>query len=503
MTKGTIACYINYNILGSPLNTKHNQSRFIYLLNVENEGTLPLMGGVPFLMPSYGVSYMPMPKPKASETREAFLDRFMSNPKMKEEYPDETRRLAIASSLYEAYEEAQEDEKYKKKKDEYTQATSRIDYYDMPMDDASFKRTEEGYLKGIAPVTNIGVFTYSNPDGSLRRELRLPEEVMDEKSLKTLKLAPLTFSHPAEEVTSENIKQYQIGHLGDGVYNDAFRVYAPIVITDAESVDKVKMGTRALSCGYTVDLEMKNGTWMGVDYDAIQRNIRYNHVAVVERGRAGDDAVMKLDNARVDAISRPVENTTKHRRDSSMEKTIKLDGVEYKAEAKVIEVLTQTQSKLDSVAGELESAKKEHSALQAKVDSLTESNEELKSKADEAAKVQPEVIEQAVQKRIAVLGAAKKAGVEYKGDEAEVDLKKQVILSAFPKANLDEKDEVYIDARFDAALEIIQEREEVENKNKQDAAEGTETPAQTSEVKADEARQKMIDGLANAWKKGA
>ena len=37
--------------------------------------------------------------------------------------------------------------------------------------------TEEGYLKDRPILTSCGIFEYKNPDGSIRRELRLPEDV--------------------------------------------------------------------------------------------------------------------------------------------------------------------------------------------------------------------------------------------------------------------------------------------------------------------------------------
>lgn len=43
--------------------------------------------------------------------------------------------------------------------------------------------TDEGYLVDHPIVTSCGIFEYTNPDGSVRRELRLPENVFDEKSL--------------------------------------------------------------------------------------------------------------------------------------------------------------------------------------------------------------------------------------------------------------------------------------------------------------------------------
>ena len=56
----------------------------------------------------------------------------------------------------------------------------RVQRFDsLPLDATYF--TDEGYLVDHPIVTSVGIFVYHNPDGSERRELRLPEEVFAEK----------------------------------------------------------------------------------------------------------------------------------------------------------------------------------------------------------------------------------------------------------------------------------------------------------------------------------
>ena len=80
------------------------------------------------------------------------------------------------------------------KKDKILAAQSRLDWYEDAIDYATSpaEKTAEGFLVARAPVTSIGVFSYRNPDGSERRELRLPEEVFNADSLASLRLKPLT-----------------------------------------------------------------------------------------------------------------------------------------------------------------------------------------------------------------------------------------------------------------------------------------------------------------------
>ena len=51
----------------------------------------------------------------------------------------------------------------------------------LPLNQTYF--TPEGYLMDRPILTSTGIFEYTNPDGSVRRELRLPEEVFAAESL--------------------------------------------------------------------------------------------------------------------------------------------------------------------------------------------------------------------------------------------------------------------------------------------------------------------------------
>lgn len=375
----------------------------------------------------------------------------------------------------------------------------------------TFTRTPEGFLTGQAVITNVGVFSYRNRDGSIIKELRLPEEVFHPDSINSLKMSPLTNDHPSEQVNSENAKELSVGFIGDRVKEDSYHLSAPITITDADAVNDVKnKGKKALSAGYSVDLEMKSGTWMGVKYDAIQRNIRYNHVAIVDRGRAGDDAVIKLDS--VDAISVNVnidknknENNSK-KEDTHMPdlKKVKIHDVEYDAEAKVIETLSLVQEKNDKLNTDMEALKTDKATVEAERDTLKEQNEQLKKDMEKLEKEHPGKIDSAVQSRIDLIHKVEKCGVEVTDGMSEVDMKKAVIVKASPNIDqkkLDEAETAYLDARFDGAVEILIKAEDNANKNdKKVAGDSPNGDSPNGEVNADAAREKMIDRMTNASK---
>ena len=161
----------------------------------------------------------------------------------------------------------------------------------LPLDATYF--TDEGYLVDHPIVTSVGIFVYHNPDGSERRELRLPEEVFAEKSLASYKGKPIIITHDAGYVDTDNVKEESIGTILSEGYRDGNDVRAEIIIHDTDSLKKYKM--RELSCGYNLRLDETPGVWEGQPYDAIQRDIEINHLALVDKARAGEQARLNID----------------------------------------------------------------------------------------------------------------------------------------------------------------------------------------------------------------
>ena len=161
----------------------------------------------------------------------------------------------------------------------------------IPLDETYW--TKEGYLIDHPVVTSTGIFEYQNPDGTTRRELRLPEEVFDPASLASYKGKPVILTHEAGVVDKRNVDQEHIGTILSEGYQDGENVRAEIIIHDTDIMKK--SGLRELSLGYALDLDRTPGVWKGQPYDAIQRNIRINHLALVEKARAGEKARLNID----------------------------------------------------------------------------------------------------------------------------------------------------------------------------------------------------------------
>lgn len=393
-----------------------------------------------------------------------------------------------------------------------------------------FERTTEGFLKGRAIVTSIGVFTYKRADGSLQRELRLPEEVFSFRTLESMKLKPVTLNHPTELVTSDNADKLQVGSLGDNPswtkewehrsweeVTDGINCAIDMVITKKDAIDAVLNGKQALSMGYTCDLEVAQpgANWCGIEYDFIQRNIRYNHCAIVDAARAGDNAKIELRQDSEDAVLEDM--VTKIDGGTKMLKKINLDGIDYEAEESVIKAYNAEKARADKAEKERDDAcgekktmdkkvadmEKKVTEFEKRISELEAERDSAKEKADSATaelekvkadSADPKRIDEAVNAKMELLQNAQKAGVEVKTDMSDVDVKKAIITSQFPKANFDGKDDVYIQARYDAALEVIAE------KNDAAARQVTGKVPPVEHADENDARERMIQRMKNHGK---
>lgn len=414
-----------------------------------------------------------------------------------------------------------------------TDSALRYDYFDFYSGEGATKmtRTDEGYLQGRAVLTNVGVFPYMMPDGSVRRELRPKEEVFSDASMASLRGKPLTNDHPTVAVTSENAKDLQVGFIGDGVTRDDYHLIAPLTVTVKDAVDAVDAGKRALSCGYRSNVvstsktyDIKDwqgnvvdkktyecpGVWNGVPYDAIQTDIVYNHVALVEKGRAGDAAVLRMDGAGVRVpMSVPHNHQDTHKGKTMMK--IRLDnGLEYDATPEVavaykeavkdaedaVELLNAKDAELQ---GEKEDARKTEAELQAQLDLAQDKVKQLET---EMAKLQkdsedPAKLDAAVASRMALLATASKVKVDGAEKMDAASLKKAILVAARPGLVLDGKSNEYLDAAFEVVRADVDGQTAQGDQNRRDS--GDVPPAsKPSEHKVDsleEATAKYRDRL--------
>lgn len=153
--------------------------------------------------------------------------------------------------------------------------------------------TAEGYLLDTPVVTRVGIFEYKNEDGSIRRELRLPDEVFAEQSLASYEGKPIIITHEAGKVDKTNVEGEAIGTILSKGFRDGDTVRAKIIIHNTDLMKQ--SGLKELSLGYSLELDETAGEWNGQPYDAVQKNILINHLALVQEARAGDSARLNID----------------------------------------------------------------------------------------------------------------------------------------------------------------------------------------------------------------
>lgn len=192
--------------------------------------------------------------------------------------------------------------------------------------------TAEGYIKGRCIVTRCGVFLYKNADGTIRKELRDPVDVTEPESLQSIKMIPVVDGHPTEKlVNADNSKKLAVGYTGELVEDEYPYIIANLMITDKDTVEKIKSKEKnQLSLGYTVDLIPEIGNYNGEPYEFRQKNIRYNHLAVVDEARAGPEARIALDGE--DAIRIFTEGADMA---AKKQRKIKIDTSEYMVDDEV------------------------------------------------------------------------------------------------------------------------------------------------------------------------
>ncbi len=161
----------------------------------------------------------------------------------------------------------------------------------------------DGTLLVDAQLTCAGVFEYPNPDGTIRREYRSPEEVFSAQAMKTFEAMAVTDYHPPVVapdyglVTVENRTELNRGYV-KRLRRDGNWLIGELHITDKSLIQAMRNGRTAVSCGYEQDYIKGSGsTPDGRQFDGRQTNIIGNHVAIVDVARAGDDARVRMDAA--------------------------------------------------------------------------------------------------------------------------------------------------------------------------------------------------------------
>lgn len=360
------------------------------------------------------------------------------------------------------------------------------------------RRTADGYLIATAKSVRTGIQLYAGSevgmvDKAVVRVYRPAEEVFADASLQSFSHAPVTNNHPAEAVTADNWAKLAVGEVSTAAKKDGDWVHLPLVLKDAAAIKAVEDGKRELSAGYNCELDWTPGlTADGQAYDAVQRNIKINHLALVDRARAGSQA--RIGDGAWGAS--PTQDATPEKEPLMTLKTVTVDGIPIEVTDQGATVIATLQTRIADAAKKAAETDTTHIAAIADKDkALAAKDAEID--ALKAKVVDGLALDKLVADRSALCAVAGKIAPAVKFDGlADAEIKKAVVTAKLGDAAVKDKSADYINARFDILAE---------DAGKTTSADPFRTAVQgglqpTNDAgSVDKAYQAMADGLTNAW----
>jgi len=315
--------------------------------------------------------------------------------------------------------------------------------------------TRDGFLAVRARAARTGVYQYLGSeidpenkhglrDAGMVNVLRDEATVFDEAAARSFIGKPITDDHPAEAVTPANWRDHARGTIM-GAMRDGDYLAFDLLLTDAEAIAKVDAGKRELSNGYSSNLEFGDfAASDGTRCQARQTSITGNHVALVDRGRAGPECRIMDAFARCDANPAALAAISKEGR---VAKTITMDGLPINLgdEAAVEAAIAKLTDRASAAEQKLVDATAAHDKAMAAKDAEIDG---LKAK----------VVDQA---QIDALADAKAAVVEKAkavcGDKLPAtagktvaEVRRMACAVKLGDAAVADKSDDYVEARFDA-----------------------------------------------------
>lgn len=239
---------------------------------------------------------------------------------------------------------------------------------------AGTRRTGDGYLVATAKCVRAGIQIYTGdelgkPDMKVVRVYRPAEEVFAKDSLQSFSHAPITINHPTEQVTADNWKALSVGEVSTAAKKVDDWVELPLIFKDAAAIALIEDGKRELSAGYVADFDFTAGvTPSGEPYDAIQRSIRVNHLALVDKARAGSQARVGDSANTWGAAPLPPTADKETITMSDALRTVVVDGLSVQTTDQGAQAIAKLQKDLETSAAKIVTNDAAHVAALAKKD---------------------------------------------------------------------------------------------------------------------------------------
>lgn len=367
------------------------------------------------------------------------------------------------------------------------------------------KRTKDGFLAVRARSARTGVYQYSgrdvDPDNKhgLRDKavvnvLRDEATVFDTAAVQSFIGKPVTDDHPAQPVTAANWRDHARGTIM-GALRDGEYLAFDLLLTDEATIRKVDAGKRELSNGYGAELEFGQFTAAdGTICDARQAKITGgNHVALVDRGRAGSECAIKDGFAVCDAITadelKRLQASLSDVKGNAVKKIV-LDGLQVD-----LSDADAVSAAFDKLQGQIKDATEAKDKALADVATLTTEKQQLDAKVTTLekqvadAKLTPQQLRDAAKAYAAVCDKAKALGVTVTDEMDEAAVMKAVVSAKIGDAAKD-----WNDAQIAASFATL-------TADAKPAVQPIGAPVITGDAAtlADQALEKSVTDL-NAWR---
>jgi len=296
------------------------------------------------------------------------------------------------------------------------------------------EKTADGWIRDKPIVTRSGIFTYRDAKGKTVKEFRPENEVFSDDSMSSLRGIPITMGHKG--IVKSDSDFDIIGSIVSQGERQDDNVLAELVIHKTSKIGN----KRELSCGYTCDIDDTPGEWKGERYDSIQKNVKYNHIAIVDKGRAGN-ARLRLDHD--DSASFPFDSIEDNTMPDPTVKlvTIRLDELEYQASPEVCIAYKKAMNDIVDL-------KKRFDALEAERDSF----KTKVSEADAKIAAVKSTARSEIKARLDLESVAGTNKVKFDEETTDRAIKEAVLTKLNPSIKFDGKSDDYVDSAFDIAM---------------------------------------------------
>ncbi len=320
------------------------------------------------------------------------------------------------------------------------------------------RETADGFLVAEAFAVRTGIQLYKGSevgliDRDVVRVYRPEAEVRSPASLQSFSHAPITLGHPSESVTADNWSDLAKGEVStEAVWHEG-KIKLPLIVKDREAIEAINGGVRELSAGYTCELEFADGfSPEGHRYDATQRNIKFNHLAIVPKGRAGKEC--RIGDGSDQWGLAPIIKGKKGKSMSDLKLVVLGDsGLNLTlADATILETYKA------GVDASIADAQAGHEAELAAKDVLIATADAARDEALSKV-VSAEDLDKLVADRADLVDTAKRLDPNVTLDgKSNAEIRKAVVVAKVGDSMAD-KGEAYIGARFDGLVEALGDRD--------------------------------------------